>query len=678
MTSNPLLQPSELPQFSQIKPEHVEPAITEILQKNRAMIDTLLEQEAFTWESLVTPLQEIENVLDEAWSPVRHLNCVMSEEALRKAHDTCLEKISDYATDLGQNEKLYQAYLSLQEGPEYATYSDAQKKLLELTLRDFRLSGVALPADQKKRFKEIQQQLSKLQSTFENNLLDATDAWSIHITDEKEISGIPEHALAAAQHLAESKGKAGWIFNLEFPSYSAVITYADSPELREKIYYAYSTRASDLSDPKWDNTTIIDKILALRKEEAELLGFDHYAALSLAPKMAKQPAEVMEFLNELAQRSKHFARDEFAELRDFARTDCNLEQVHPWDISYVSEKLQHHRYDISREKLRPYFPEKKVIEGLFAVTQRLFGISFKLVTDFDAWHDSVKLYEVYDEAGQLRGKVYMDLYARPGKRGGAWMDQCHSRYRKADGSINVPIAFLTCNFAGPGKTTPALLTHDEVNTLFHEFGHVLQGILTLVDYSDIAGTAHVAWDAVELPSQFLENWCWEEEALNLISEHFETKEPIPAELFQKMIAAKNFHAGMYMVRQIEFSLFDFRLHMEYDAKLKNQTQHILDEVRSDIAAYKVPATNRFQHSFSHIFAGGYAAGYYSYKWAEVLSADAFSKFEENGIFDKTTGREFLHAILETGGSIDAADAFHQFRGRAPKIDALLRHSGLKD
>ncbi len=678
MNNNPLLKRTDLPLFSHIQAKHIEPAIEHILTYNRAEIDKLLQQETFTWDTLITPLQQLEDMFARAWSPVRHLNSVNSQDDWRKAHDNCLEKISEYYTELGQNETLFRAYESLTKHSEYEHYTGAQKKLLELALRDFKLSGVALPDEDKQRFKDIQQQLSQLHSKFENNILDATDAWNIHLTNEDDIAGIPEHAVATAKKLAQSNNKSGWIFNLEFPSYLAVITYADSPELRETIYHAYTARASDQGPnaSKWDNSNIIEDILRLRHEEAGLLGFENFSELSLAPKMAKDPKEVLDFLNKLAQRSKDYSKKEYSQLCDFAKEHCHLFEIQPWDIPYVSEKLRQHRYAISKEMLRPYFPETNVIKGLFAVTERLFGIKFEEIDEFDTWHKDVKLFEVYDENDLLRGKVFMDLYARPGKRGGAWMDQCHSRFKKPEGSINIPVAFLTCNFASASSGKQALLAHDEVITLFHEFGHVLHGILTKVDYADIAGTSNVAWDAVELPSQFLENWCWDKEALSLISGHYETANPIPDDLFEKMIAAKNFQSAMQMVRQLEFGIFDFRMHTEYNLNHGARVQEILDEVRADVAAYQVPASNRFQHSFSHIFAGGYAAGYYSYKWAEVLSADAFSKFEERGIFDHATGRSFLHNILEVGGSKDAADAFRAFRGREPNIDALLRHSGL--
>lgn len=678
MDNNPLLTRTELPNFSQIKPEHVEPAIEQLLKTNQEKVQQILSQKTMSWDSLILPLQEIDNQLAEAWSPVRHLNSVMNNEALRTAHDNCLGKISEYYTELGQNKALYEAYVSLMESDEYQHYNPTQKKLLEYAIRDFKLAGVVLEKEMKQRFKAIQQQLSKLHAQFENNLLDATDAWSINVTDEQEVQGIPEHALLAAKQLADKNQQPGWTFNLEFPSYLAVITYADHRPLREAIYSAFTTRASDQGPHagQWDNSQLIEDIMRLRHEEALLLGFNNFAELSLEPKMAKNTQQIIDFLAQLADKSKAFAKKDYAQLCDFAKEQFQANEVKPWDIAYYSEKLRQHQYAISKEALRPYFPETRVIPGLFSIINKLYGMTIEPVNTFDSWHSDVKLFEVYDEAKQLRGKLYMDLYARPSKRGGAWMDQCHSRYIKIDHDLNVPVAFLTCNFSAPSHGKPALLSHDEVITLFHEMGHVLHGILTQVDYADLAGTNNVAWDAVELPSQFLENWCWDKQALDLISGHIESGDPIPDELYNKMIAAKNFQSAMQMVRQLEFSLFDFRLHLEYEPGNGSQHQRIIKEVRDELAAYSVPEFNRFQHGFSHIFAGGYAAGYYSYKWAEVLSSDAFSKFEEHGIFDQQTGREFLHCILETGGSVDPAEAFVKFRGREPTIDALLRHSGL--
>jgi oligopeptidase A len=529
----------------------------------------------------------------------------------------------------------------------------------------------------KKRFKEIEQLLSTLQSKFEENVLDATNAWELFITDEQELSGLPESARAAARQAAERDSKSGWKFTLHMPSFLPVMMYADNRELRRQIYEASATRASELGPHagRWDNGPGMQQILALRAEKAKLLGFPNYAALSIATKMAESTDEVFGFLRDLAARSRPAAQKELAELRAFANERFGMTAIEAWDIPYYSEKLRQERYDFSEEDLRPYFPEPQVVAGLFDVVHRLYGLSIHEVPDVDLWHPDAHFYEIRDAGGQVRGRFYMDLYARPHKRGGAWMDDCMSRKRDATG-VQVPVAYLTCNFSSPVGGKPALFTHDEVTTLFHEFGHGLHHMLTLVDYTSVAGINGVKWDAVELPSQFMENWCWERQALDVLARHHETGAPLPEELYKKMIAARNFQSAMQMVRQIEFSLFDMRLHCDYDPNGTRTIQQLLDEVRQEVSVVFPPAFNRFPNSFGHIFAGGYAAGYYSYKWAEVLSADAFSKFEENGVFNRKTGEEFLHHILEQGGTYEPMELFVRFRGRKPTIDALLRHSGL--
>ncbi|MCB1861027.1 MAG: M3 family metallopeptidase, partial [Gammaproteobacteria bacterium] len=545
-------------------------------------------------------------------------------------------------------------------------------------LRDFHLSGVDLPAEKKARFKEISQQLSKLASQFEENLLDATNAWSKLITDQSELAGLPESALQLARQTAQQRGEPeGWMLTLEFPSYLPVMTYADNRELRRELYTAFSTRASDQGPHagQWDNSEIIEQILRLRHEQAQLLGFDNYADRSLAKKMAESSEQVMEFLNDLTARSHRQAETELAELRSFAAEHYRATELEAWDIGYFSEKLRQQRYDITQEELKPYFPETRVLPGMFAVVKRLYGIEISEVKGVDRWHPDVRFFEIRSHQGELRGQFYLDLYARPKKRGGAWMDGCIDRMF-SDDCDQIPVAYLTCNFSPPVGGKPALFTHDEVQTLFHEFGHGLHHLLTRVDYPGVAGINGVAWDAVELPSQFMENWCWERPALDLISGHIESGERIPAALYQKMRAAKNFQSGMQMVRQLEFSLFDFRIHREYQPEHGGRVYEILNQVREQVAVVRPPAFNRFAHGFSHIFAGGYAAGYFSYKWAEVLSADAFSLFEERGIFDPETGASFLRNILEQGGSRDAMELFIAFRGREPSIDALLQHSGI--
>lgn len=675
--TNPLLEQDGLPAFSQIKPEHVEPAIDVLLAENRAEIQRLLEQvDEPDWEHFADPVDLLDDRLERVWSPVEHLNAVMDSEELRAAYNACLPKLADYATEMGQNKPLYLAYKALAENA--GELDPARRKALENTLRDFRLSGVDLSEEDKARFKEISSELSRVTSKFAENLLDATNVWSKLIVDKEQLSGMPESALDLAAQTANQSGKKGWMLNLEFPSYFPVITYADNRGLRREMYEAYSTRASDQGPNagEFDNTQIMEQILALYHEQALLLGFGNYAERSLAKKMARTTDEVMTFLLDLAKRTKTQAEQELAELENFAREQFGMEELESWDIPYYSEKLRQHRYDISQEDLKPYFPDHKVISGMFEVIGRLFDVHIAQVTGpVDTWHPDVRFYEIRDPGGKLRGQFYFDLYARPHKRGGAWMAECISRLKNSLRE-QVPVAFMTCNFTPPVGGKPALLTHSEVETLFHEFGHGLQHMLTRVDCPTVSGISGVAWDAVELPSQFMENWCWQKEALALFSGHYETGEPLPDELFQRMLAAKNFQSGMAMLRQLEFSLFDFSIYMSYDPARGGRIYEILDEVRQQVAVFQPPAWNRFAHGFSHIFGGGYAAGYYSYKWAEVLSADAFSLFEEKGIFHKATGESFRTHILEAGGSKDAMDLFVAFRGREPEINALLRHTGI--
>ncbi|MCP5428125.1 MAG: oligopeptidase A [Chromatiaceae bacterium] len=674
---NPLLEMEGLPPFSQIQPEHVEPAIDQLLKLSREQTELLLSNgQPFTWANLISPLERLDDRLGRTWSPVSHMNSVVNSDELRQVYNACLPKLSEYATEMGQNERLFNAYQAVAEGSE--ELDPAQRKLLQNSLRDFHLSGVDLPAEKKARFKEISQQLSKLASQFEENLLDATNAWSKLITDQSELAGLPESALQLARQTAQQRGEPeGWMLTLEFPSYLPVMTYADNRELRRELYTAFSTRASDQGPHagQWDNSEIIEQILRLRHEQAQLLGFDNYADRSLAKKMAESSEQVMEFLNDLTARSHRQAETELAELRSFAAELYRATELEAWDIGYFSEKLRQQRYDITQEELKPYFPETRVLPGMFAVVKRLYGIEISEVKGVDRWHPDVRFFEIRSHQGELRGQFYLDLYARPKKRGGAWMDGCIDRMF-SDDCDQIPVAYLTCNFSPPVGGKPALFTHDEVQTLFHEFGHGLHHLLTRVDYPGVAGINGVAWDAVELPSQFMENWCWERPALDLISGHIESGERIPAALYQKMRAAKNFQSGMQMVRQLEFSLFDFRIHREYQPEHGGRVYEILNQVREQVAVVRPPAFNRFAHGFSHIFAGGYAAGYFSYKWAEVLSADAFSLFEERGIFDPETGASFLRNILEQGGSRDAMELFIAFRGREPSIDALLQHSGI--
>lgn len=683
--TNPLLQSHELPPFSSIAAEHVEPAISQLINANRAYLDNLLNglQEA-TWETLVAPLEHEGDKLDQAWSPVSHLNAVRNNEELRNAYNASIALLTEYGTELSQNERLFKAYQQLAEGAGYEQLSQAQKQAVDNALRDFRLGGVALNDDDKKRYGEIQQRLSELSTQFSNHVLDSTQAWYKHFTDASELAGLPESALAQAQQAAARKNLEGYVITLDFPSYYAVIMYADNRALREEIYTAYVTRATANSaktseqgqqetTADFDNTAIIAETLALRHELAQLLGFANYAERSLATKMAQSPTQVLEFLEALAHKSKPYAQRDYDELKAFA-ADQGCVDFQSWDSTYYSEKLRVAKYDVSQEELRPYFPAEKVISGMFAVVGRLFGISVEQVQGFDTYHEDVRFFKVFKNGAQI-ASFYLDLFARESKRGGAWMADARVRRKTASG-LQLPVAFLTCNFTPPVGDTPSLLTHDEVTTLFHEFGHGLHHMLTQIDVAAVSGINGVAWDAVELPSQFMENWCWEPEAIPLISGHYQTGEPLPKNLLDKMLAAKNFQSGLQMLRQIEFALFDFRLHAHYQPG-SNQTAHdVLEQVRAEVAVVQPPAFNRFENSFSHIFAGGYAAGYYSYKWAEVLSADAFSRFEEEGIFNAETGESFLTEILQQGGSKTPMELFTSFRGREPSIDALLRHSGI--
>ncbi|QFT24591.1 Oligopeptidase A [Pseudomonas sp. THAF187a] len=674
--NNPLLQDFDLPPYSQIKPEHVEPAVEQILADSRVAIAKLLERQQAnpSWDGLVLALDELGARLGRAWSPVSHLNAVCNSPELRAAYEACLPKLSEYWTEMGQNKPLFQAYEALAQSPQAATFDVAQTTILEHALRDFRLSGIDLPAEQQKRYGEIQMRLSELTSRFSNQLLDATQAWTKQVTDEALLVGLTDSAKAQMQQAAQAKGLDGWLITLEFPSYYAVMTYADDRALREEVYAAYCTRASDQGPNAGqnDNGPLMSEILDLRQELARLLGFAHYSELSLASKMAESTAQVLSFLRDLAVRSKPFAEQDLAELKAFAAEQglCDLQS---WDVGYYSEKLRQQRYSISQEEVRAWFPVDKVLNGLFAIVQKLYGIQIRELHDFDTWHPDVRLFEI-SEHGEHVGRFFFDLYARANKRGGAWMDGARDKRRDASGKLIAPVANLVCNFTPPVGGKPALLTHDEVTTLFHEFGHGLHHLLTRVEHAGASGINGVAWDAVELPSQFMENWCWEPEGLALISGHHETGEALPQAMLDKMLAAKNFQSGLMMVRQLEFSLFDFELHATHgDGR---SVLDVLEGVRSEVSVMRPPAYNRFANGFAHIFAGGYAAGYYSYKWAEVLSADAFSRFEEEGVFNSATGSAFREAILARGGSQAPMVLFVDFRGREPSIDALLRHLGL--
>ncbi|MGL5225836.1 MAG: oligopeptidase A [Aeromonas sp.] len=677
--NNPLLTMDSLPPFSQIKPEQVQPAVMQAIAESKQKIaDVLAQDDPHTWDSLIAPLEEVNDRLARIWSPVSHLNSVLSCEALRAAHDACLPQLSEFQTYVGQHEGLYQAYLALSQSDDFPLLSNAQRKEISNTLRDFRLSGIGLPVETQLRYGEIQARLSELASCFSNNVLDATQGWHKLVADEALLAGLPESARAAARQLAELKGKAGWLFTLDIPSYLPVMMYADNRELRAELYEAFTTRASDQgpNGGKWDNTGIMNELLTLRRELAQLLGFANYAELSLATKMADKTEQVVSFLTDLAAKSLPQGKAELEEIRLFAAEQHDQRELAAWDLAYYAEKLKQHKFSISDEQLRPYFPASKVVKGLFEVVRRVFGIKVRERLGIDTWHPDVRFYDIFDADDELRGSFYLDLYAREHKQGGAWMDVCLGRRYRQDGSLQKPVAYLTCNFNGPVDGKPALFTHNEVVTLFHEFGHGIHHMLTQIDVAGVAGINGVAWDAVELPSQFLENWCWESEALAFISGHYETGEPLPADLLEKMLTARNFQAAMQMLRQLEFALFDFRLHQEFDPANPARLATLLAEVRAQVAVMTPPVFNRFQNSFSHIFAGGYAAGYYSYKWAEVLSADAYARFEEEGIFNPATGQSFLKNILEQGGSKEPMELFRAFRGREPKVDALLRHSGI--
>jgi len=706
---NPLLDFSGLPRFSEIKPEHVTPAMDALLEENRALVDKLAADAAApAWEAFVQPLEDANERLSRSWGQVSHLNAVMNSPELREAYNANLPKITAYYADLSQNPGLFEKFKALRNAPSFAALSAARKKMIENELRDFRLGGVELPADQKARFKAIQEELSALSAKFEENILDATNDFSLLVEDKGELAGIPADALQAAQEAARKDDKAGWKFTLHAPSYMPVMQYAENRGLREKIYRAYVTRASEFpSAPSpegkgrsehpqgvgygckaaeaattvlWDNTALIAKILKLRREAAQLLGFEHYADVSLSTKMAQSPQQVLDFLGDLAARAKPYAQRDFKELEQFARDELNLSELAAWDAAYASEKLRLKRYAFSDNEVKQYFPETEVLPGMFKVVETLYGLSITQ-TAAPVWHEDVRFYTIKDRNAEPVGQFYFDLYARDHKRGGAWMDDAITRRRK-DGAIQVPVAYLNCNFSAPvgsypeGHKKPALFTHDEVITLFHEFGHGLHHLLTRIEDMGVSGISGVEWDAVELPSQFMENFCWEWEVVRHMAKHVDTNEPLPRALFDKMVNAKNFQSGMQTVRQIEFSLFDMHLHYDFDPESGKTALQLLDEVRRRVAVLFPPEYNRFPNNFSHIFAGGYGAGYYSYKWAEVLSADAYSLFEENGVLSPEVGHRFWSEILGVGGSRSALESFTAFRGREPSIEALLRHSGM--
>lgn len=660
----------DLPTFSSIRPDQVEATIRSLLDENRQALTRLLESGANTWDSLVVPLEEMQHRLARTWSPVGHMNGVVNSDELRAAYNACLPLLTAWQTDLAQNEQLHRAYETILKN-EGSRLTAAQRKLLENALRDFRLAGVALPAEKKARFKALMEQLATLQSKFDENVLDATNAWSRHVRDEQELAGLPPPIVERARAAASERNEEGWYFTLDAPNYVAVMMHAESESLRREFYTAWNTRASDQgwSPERWDNSDSMAQILELRRELAALVGFDNYAEYSLATKMATSVAEVRSFLEELAVKARPVARRELDELEQFAQRKLNA-----WDVSFYGERLKQQRFDLSEEELRPYFPLDKVLSGMFKVAETLYGVRIAPRTGVDVYHSDATFYDILNPDGSQRGGFFVDLYARAKKRGGAWMDECVGR-KQLSGQSALPVAYLVCNFMPPSGSKPSLLTHSEVVTMFHEFGHGLHHMLTRVDYPSIAGINGVAWDAVELPSQFMENFAWRPEVLPLISGHVETGQPLPTAELERLLGTRTFQAGMQTVRQLEFALFDLRIHSEKPDGARG-IMSILDDVRRSVAVIVPPEFNRFAHSFQHIFSGGYAAGYYSYKWAEVLAADAFSAFEEEGIFNANVSRRFLSSILEQGGSRDAMDAFVEFRGRKPQIEPLLKQLGL--
>ena len=672
---NPLLDFSDLPRYSEFAPGFVAPAVDQLLAENRALVDRIAADVAEpTWDDFVQPLEDANERLYRAWGQVSHMNAVMNSPALREVYNANLPKLSQYGTELSQHEGLYRKYKALRAGAAFGALSAARQRVVDNRLRDFRLGGAELDAAAKTRFKAVAERLSELSSKFSDNVLDATNAFAHFATSEQELLGLPEDVVTAARAAAEADGKPGWKFTLHMPSYLPVLQYADHRPLREAMYRGYATRASELGDPALDNTPVMNEILRLRREEAQLLGYGTFAEVSLVPKMADTPAQVLGFLHDLATRAKPFAERDLADLRAFARDELGLDTLDAWDYAWASEKLRVARYSFSEQEVRRYFPEDRVVAGMFRLIETLYGLTITQDTA-PLWHPDVRFHRITDRDGRTIGRFYMDLYARTTKRGGAWMDDAMSRRRTTSG-MQTPVAYLNCNFTAPVDGKPALFTHDEVITLFHEFGHGLHHLLTHVEDLAVSGINGVEWDAVELPSQFMENFCWEWDVLSHMTAHADTGEPLPRVLFDRMLAARNFQSGMQTVRQLEFAMFDMRVHHDLDPSGGRSVLDLLGEVRREVAVVIPPAFNRFPHSFSHIFAGGYGAGYYSYKWAEVLSADAYSLFEDMGVLDPEAGERFRREILGVGGSRPAMESFVAFRGREPSIEALLRHSGM--
>lgn len=676
MSSNPLLHFAGLPKFNEIKPEHVTPAIDSLITEGRALVEQLAtSRETPTWESFALKLEDHSEKLGRAWSQVGHMNAVVNSPELRVAYNESLQKLTDFGSDLAQDERLYTKFKTIQSSAGFAKLTPTQQTIINHEVRDFKLGGAELLPDQKARFKTVSEELSKLGSKFEENIMDNTNDFKHIVENVEELKGIPDDAIQAAAEAAKADGRAGYQFSLHFPSYLPVLQYANNRALRETLYRAYATRASELSKPEWDNTGLIKDILRLKQEEAKMLGFNNYAQLSLATKMADTPAQVTNFLDTLAKRAKPFAERDMQELVAYANK-LGIDDMQAWDAAYVSEKLREDKYAFSDQEVKQYFPEDKVLAGLFKVTETIFGVQVRKA-EAPVWHDDAAFYEIKDSKNKPIAYFYIDLYARQNKRGGAWMDECITRRKKNNG-LELPVAYLTCNFSAPVGGKPSLFTHDEVTTMFHEFGHGLHHMLTQVEEYGVSGIKGVEWDAVELPSQFMENFCWEWDVLRHMTSHADSGKQLPRELFDKMLAAKNFQAGMQTVRQIEFSLFDMRLHGDFDPNGKQTALDLIEQIRDEVAVIRPPKWNRFPNSFSHIFAGGYAAGYYSYKWAEVLSADAYSLFEELGVLSSEAGDRFKNEVLAKGGSRPAIESFIAFRGREPSMDALLRHNGMGD
>ena len=667
-----------LPNFAAIDPAGLAATLDEKLSHNQSVIEQLLtNQSGISYDQLVPTLEQLDDEINQLWGPLSHLHGVSNNDAVRAAFDECLPKLTAYATQMGQNKALYLAFLGLLENDEYSQLSQAQKQFVQLQIRDFKLAGVALNPQQQTQYGQLKQQMAQLSTRFSNQLMDATEHWSKHITDSKDLLGLPESALQQALEAAKAKGLAGYLLKLDFSCYHSVMTFAEPRQLRKEMYQAFNTRASDQGPHggQFDNSQVMEELVGLRHQVAKLVGFDHYADYSVATKMADSGHAVETFLLDLAQGCKPQALADMQQLQQFATTQGGPTPMEAWDVAYYSEKLRQNRYHLSQEEVKPYFALPQVQAGLFDVVNRIYGLEVSPCKGISTWHPDVGFYAVGYQ-GKAIGYFYFDLYARQQKRGGAWMDECRNRQFKANGELQLPVAYLVCNFAAPVADEPALLTHGEVTTLFHEFGHGLHHMMTNIDVAGVAGINGVAWDAVELPSQLLENWCWQEQSLRLFAKHYQTGAALPDDLLNKMLAAKNFQAGMFVMRQLEFALFDLRLHMNYDPIDPQSVQSVLNAVRAEVAVIKAPQWNRFQHGFAHIFAGGYASGYYSYLWAEVLAADVFSRFEDEGIFNPTTGAALWEQITGQGGSRDAMTLFTAFMGREPSVAALMRSKGL--